>query len=392
MSEYISGKYFTGRITNDIRAVEKALTERFLKNNQFSDDTEIQDWINRIEDLSEGKNTVIIDDKGLPSIYYRMPVRTRDQLVGDGSNDYFESWIVDNALISELYVAKYQAHNVTVESQAYAVSLYGLDPTANINFDNALAACTRKGTGHSLNTNANWMQLVLDSYTNGAFQIHGNDSYGKFSGNPTERGEGSYRYDSSGNKQVGRTKTGTGPNTWSHDGTPFGVFDMRGNVSEWVGGLKTASGGEILVLPNNDAMNSANSQAAAATTYKGISATDGSYQDAGTSGNLFYGMNGSVPGIGDDSITASTGSTNTPFKDLAAVDITVPDIAIRLGLAPISGGNQQGRFYHNGSQEDMAYRGGSFYSATNAGAFSLYLDGARTSSYNGIGFRSAFYR
>lgn len=391
MSEYVAGKFYVGEVTNNIHAVEKALTDRFLTVDGYSitDDAEKKEWIDKIEAISEGRNTVMFDAKDLPSIMYRMPVRTQDQLVGNGVNNVFESWIVDNALIKELYVAKYLASNVTVDNALYPVSLYGLDPANSINFDNSLAACQRKGTGFNLNTNANWMQLVHESYHKGAFQAHGNTNYCRYYGNTAETAEASYLY----NNQAGRSKTGTGPNTWYHDGTPFGVADMVGDVWEWCSGLKTASGGEILVLPNNDAMNPDNSQAATSDKYKGIAAADGSYTEPGTEGNLFYKVDGTTPILTDSTQgTASDAFHNVYFKDLAASGITVPNIAYRLGLMPFSGGNQAGRLYHNGSQEDLCNRGGHFVSTTDAGAFALDLDHTRAISYFHYGFRFAFYR
>ena len=52
--------------------------------------------------------------------------------------------------------------------------------------------------------------------------------------------------------------------TWSHDGTPAGIWDLNGNVSEWVGGIRTVYG-ELQVLVNNNAADPAHSQAASSS-------------------------------------------------------------------------------------------------------------------------------
>lgn len=51
---------------------------------------------------------------------------------------------------------------------------------------------------------------------------HGNTDWGKDYYHKDEQGKVS---------NFGRTYTGTGPVTWNHDHTPYGVSDLNGNVS-----------------------------------------------------------------------------------------------------------------------------------------------------------------
>ena len=70
--------------------------------------------------------------------------------------------------------------------------------------------------------------------------------------------------------------TGTGPVSWSHDGTLEGIWDLNGNIWEWMGGLRTVKG-EVQVLANNNAADLDHSQSASSAQWKAIDATTGEY-------------------------------------------------------------------------------------------------------------------
>jgi hypothetical protein len=90
------------------------------------------------------------------------------------------------------------------------------------------------------------------------FQCRGNTYYGKHHVRTDEFGIMSSETESIGTRH---TLCGTGPVSWSHDGTPFGVYEMVGNVWLWVGGFRIVNG-EIQVLPNNNAAGSLRTVAA----------------------------------------------------------------------------------------------------------------------------------
>ena len=92
-------------------------------------------------------------------------------------------------------------------------------------------------------TRAEWGLLANLSLKNGTLP-HGNTNYGKYHANPEEHGE------SAG--ESGKTKTGSGPATWTHDHTVEGVHDLTGNIWEMVRGLRIKDG-QLEMAKNNDA-------------------------------------------------------------------------------------------------------------------------------------------
>ena len=90
-----------------------------------------------VEAASGGKNTVMYDDKGYPSVMVRIPrfnLEDIDSSLGTGVHPAF---IVHGRTISEIWIGKYQAKNVN----GRACSLPGVNPTANIDFDTSKSIC-----------------------------------------------------------------------------------------------------------------------------------------------------------------------------------------------------------------------------------------------------------
>lgn len=92
---------------------------------------------------------------------------------------------------------------------------------------------------------------------------HGNTDWGKDYYHNDEQGKVS---------NLGRTYTGTGPVTWNHDHTPYGVSDLNGNVWEWLAGLRIKDG-VIEFIPDNKA----------ASPYCDLSKDSAEWQQAETS-------------------------------------------------------------------------------------------------------------
>ncbi|MBO5863423.1 MAG: SUMF1/EgtB/PvdO family nonheme iron enzyme [Paludibacteraceae bacterium] len=205
-------------------------------------------------------NRIFADDTGLPSAVVYIPKFKNSDVLTGGDDSTHPAFIVNGVEIPGFYYSKYQ--NVVHSGVAY--SLPGEDPATRITFDAARECSEAKGHGWHLSTNAEWAAIALWCKKNG-FLPYGNNDEGK-------------DVRENINKAIptknGRTATGTGPLTWSHDGTEAGIWDMNGNVKEWQGGVRIVWG-EIQILANNDAADPANSQDKTSTLWRAINAADG---------------------------------------------------------------------------------------------------------------------
>ena len=337
-------------------------------------------------------NEIILDDKGLPSVMVRIPKFKIKDVIDGGSDSTHPAFIVNGIEVPEIYISKFQ--NVIHNGRAY--SLPGEDPRTGINFDTARQACEAKGPGWHLMTNAEWAAIALWCRKNNLMP-KGNNNYGKDHTESTYVAIPTY-YDSG---KIARVATGTGPVTWSHNGEVTGIWDLNGNVSEWVGGYRVKDG-EIQILPNNDAADADNSQAADSTKWRAIM-PDGSLVDPGTAGTLKWDYTAD-PGTIDagkpfrlntvlefqQTVEAPYGSM--AFHSLTAADgVTVPEILKALALFPAdSGDHGSDRIYMRNIGERLASRGGAWNYGSYAGMFSV--SGYRSRSYASaiLGFRSAF--
>lgn len=333
-----------------------------------------------VEALSGGKNTVVLDDMGMPSIMTRIPRYNMSEVIDGAPNTPHPGFIVNGVLKDEILVSKYP--NIVLNDRAY--SLPFKDPRTSVTFDQAVNFCKNKGPGWHLMTNAEWAAVALWTKKNGTMP-RGNTDYGRDHVATHERGVEAHKADAT---RTGRVHTGSGPVTWAHDRTNAGIFDMTGNVWEWTGGMRT-NNGEIQVIENNDAADNTKDQSAGSGLWKAILAADGSLVAPGTAGTLKY--DGTSPvRIGTE--VAATASVSSMFQDIAVeAGITIPVIAKALGLAPDGTGYEgRSRFYVNTDGERLPFRGGRWADASDAGVFAASLIISRSSSSSYFGFRAAF--
>ena len=349
-----------------------------------------------IEAASGGKNTVVYDDKGNPSIMVVVPKFKLSDIDATWPSDPHPAFIVDGREMSEIYISKF----LNVVRDGRALSLPGQDPAVYVTFDTARNYCTAKGPGWHLMTNAEWAAIALWCWKNG-FMPRGNNNYGCDHSATYERGKVTYQYQDGATIRDGRTATGSGPASWYHDNTPFGIADLNGNVWEWNDGLKLVDGKIYVHGTGGVAMNNFKTQNASRNVTGWLDT--GAYFDNTTAGNA----NQTASDIGGDpmisnslsnpmyttdpSADSSYGYSTVTFESLTAkAGYTPPAMLKHLAIQP-PGANLGGDLLHiRNYGERLPVRGGGWGNAADAGVFSLYLNGARANSSNSIGFRSAY--
>ena len=338
-------------------------------------------------------NEILYDDLGMPSIMVKIPKMTYAQLGMGSSTAIHPAFIVNGQEVDEIYISKYQ--NIVNNNRAY--SLPGVDPRTGITFDAAIAACVAKGEGWHMMTQVEFGFFVRWCQHNGVMP-KGNNNYGKHNTETNYKAIPTYK---DGNGNTCRIATGTGPLTWYHDQTPSGVADLCGNIWEWTGGVRTVKG-ELQVLSNNNAADSANPQSAASTEWKAIKADDGTLITPNGSGTT----TGSVKmdwisnkltystGITD----ASPGQHSCTFANIVC-DATISDDAklllANLGMYQYTGATElfSGHIcYFDNAQDERCFVCGGAWNNSSYGLASFNGSYARSDSSSLIGFRSAYIK
>lgn len=389
---YVSGPYTSGQLLRDVRAVEDAITQHFRERGPITDAADQRSMTERLLDVSQGRNTVIFDDQGNPSVMVRVPFMRLSDLELGWPDDPHPAFVIGNRTLSEVYIAKYQAMVVGSGSAARAVSLRGVEPTAAINFDNARAACINKGPGWHLMTNAEWAAIALWCRRNG-FWPRGNDYYGSHHQRQHERGDVIHRY---GGRNA-KVATGSGPVSWTHDGTPFGIYDLRGNVWEWVDGLKLVNG-RIYVHPGNDYTvgNSEGNVDGWVDTqryFDGTQPGDNEQTDHQVPGSVVLSNTRQYPMYTGGDTNAHYGYISQPFRDTQPRSgVTVPDLLRYLAIMPPTDTStmKTDHLWVRNYGERVAARGGYWVHAGNAGVCALALDVHRSLAHVVRGLRAAF--
>ena len=348
-------------------------------------------------------NKLLYDDKGLPSVMVFIPKFKLSEVITGGADAYHPAFIINGTVVDGIYISKYQ--NVVENGRAY--SLPGKDPANNMTWDTARGYCEAKGAGWHMMTKAEWGMIALWCKAHGIFP-KGNNSYGKDTTETTYQAI-PMTYTSDNPPKIAHTATGTGPLTWSHDGTMKGIMDLNGNVSEWEGGFRTVYG-ELQFLsndhavPGNDGADKSHSQAAngkwmaldASTgqfiTPNGSGTTTNSVKVAKVSNKPKYvisiaeGQTGDSISSGIHEITCSEDIGDAAKKVLRAFALLPEDGAV---AADYGDGDQL--YFNNNAAERLVGGGGSYGSTSSAGVFFSNGSGyARSGTHSSFGFRAAY--
>ena len=335
-----------------------------------------------IEALSGGKNTVLFDDLGMPSVMVPFPKLKMSDLIAGGSENIHPAFSVDGVEKSVIYVSKYQ--NIVLNERGYSLPMR--DPRASLNFDQAVAYCRNKGKGWSLTPYSLWSAIALWCRKNGTMP-RGNNNYGADHAYGHEKGVPTY-YESG---KIARCATGSGPNTWNHNWMPDGIADLNGNVWEWCAGMRLMNG-EIQIIPYANCMAADASMGASSTLWKAIAA-DGTLVEPGTAGTLKYNyVSGHIQLTSGDITPEDTWRGDTYQNMTLDSALTVPEIAKALLIYPDEPGGDYGGdgHYMNNSGERLPLCGGGWGITSSAGVFSVSLNYPRSNSSAPLGFRSAY--
>jgi len=359
-----------------------------------------------LEAASGGKNTLLFDDLGRPSVMVRIPMFLWSDVLEGAPEEPCSAFVAGGKVLDSIWISKYL--NVIEYGRAY--SLPGRDPAHTLSIDEARAACAAKGPGWHLLTNAEWCALMHWSVKNGTVP-RGNAAFGANPDRSWERGTLAIQKRGRGMEEEMRTLTGSGPDSWNHDGGPWGIADLAGNIWDWVAGFRTVDG-ELQFIPDNDSALNVD-EGPESSCWRAM-LPDGTMTVPGTPGTLKY--DGGAPGTDSPEDIGVPGGyrLNTEmvncnytgheieiahraygwsfFADLAPADgVTVPPIAGYLGAVPVPGGyRDKSVFFLRNYGERVAARGGSWFDGAYGGIWELYLRETREFIYPDIGFRAAW--
>jgi len=329
-------------------------------------------------------NTVLYDDKGNPSIMVRVPKFKISDVIDGGSDDVHPAFIVNNYEVPEIFISKYS--NVLINDRA--CSLPNVNPTTEIARDKAKNACENKGIGWHLMSNAEWAAIALWCKKNG-FLPRGNNSFGKDVNYSFECGRITYSYYENDELINGKTATGSGPVSWSHDNTTAGIYDMNGNVWAQISGLRFVEG-EIQIIPNNDSA-AAIDESFDSPHWKAIR-SDGKLISPGGSDTLKIDIESNkifISKSGKKKIDKWSDSLFGTFDS----NLEAPEILKSLALYPADEtGYEKQKIWCNNTKERLPWRGGTWDAFENSGVFCLFACYERTHISKWAGFRSSYVK
>jgi hypothetical protein len=352
------------------------------------------------EAATGGRQTVLYDSKGYPSIMQIIPkfnMQDVHSMLGTGIHPAF---IVDGVVKEQIFIGVYQAMN----ADGVAVSIPNMPPANYMDYDQAVQCCAAKGQGWHLMTNWEWAAIALWCIKNET-QPRGNTNWRRAHDAAYETGVASDSVAPGTASGDGRTFTGSGPASWRHDGTYQGIADLTGNVWEWTGGLKLNRG--RIYMPNDNNYSLPESSWPAQDVYFDASAGPGDGNGSSANGTPIlsntvstYSENPDTAAELDLDYTYIAGASgwqgiglSTGYNGLGA------EIRQRMARALIAPAllstdtvkiGAKGAVWIRNYGERLPLRGGSWSTGAGAGLGALSLDIRRPLRGVGGGFRPAF--
>lgn len=329
-----------------------------------------------VERASGGRQTLLYDDLGNPSVMNIIPIFRYEDLgytedMGTGVVSCFDVGTGTNK--NEIFIGAFQSSLVG----SRAVSLPRTDQATSVNFDTAKTYCANKGAGWHLMTMHEWAAISLWCMANG-FEPRGNTNYGRAHDRYVERGrrmDGGLPGDTAG---PARVHCGSGPDAWRHNNSPWGISDLVGNVWEWMDGFKLQDGKIIASTFNTQQEESWEAQAA--------------YFDSTlTTGGAPKLSDAVVNRLGEIGDNKNAGySASEAFNVMTKAGTYVSNQLLKRLLVEPSTVLPKGRVYMRNFGERLPFRGGDWSSGSNAGLAALACNNSRVSAGGNTGFRLAF--
>jgi hypothetical protein len=342
-------------------------------------------------------NALKYDDKEAPSIMVYIPKMRICDVLSSSDTSALPAFRVNGKETDGFWFGKYQ----TIHRNGRAYSMPGEDPAVNADLDTFVTYARAKGDHWHEATAAEWAAIALWCHKNGC-EPYGNNNYGKDTRESAYKAIPSCSKDSYG--RIQRVATGTGPVTWSHDGTLEGIWDMNGNVSEWLIGLRLVKG-ELQILEDNNAADPTADLSATSTAWKAIDAAtgklvtpDGNGTTSGTVKldyiNSIWTYSTSITSQSDSgrsctfkSVTCDS-SIGNAAKLLLQTLAMLPDTSLTGDGIDASYGNDY-FWANNAAAERCLSRGSGWAYGGSAGVFFLNLFNPRSVSGGLLGGRSA---
>ena len=329
-----------------------------------------------VERASGGRQTVLYDDLGNPSVMNIIPIFRYEDLgyaadMGTGVATCFD--VGTGANKSEIFIGAFQSSLVG----SRAVSLPRTDQATSVNFDTAKTYCANKGAGWHLMTMHEWAAISLWCMANG-FEPRGNTNYGRAHDRYVERGrrmDGGLPGDTAG---TARVHGGSGPDAWRHINSPWGISDMVGNVWEWLDGFKLQDGQIIASTFNTQAEANWVAQAA---YFDATLATGGALK-------LSDAVVNRLGAIGDNQNAGY--SASEAFNVMTKAGTYVSNQLLKRLLVEPAAVLPKGRVYMRNFGERLPFRGGSWSYVSSAGLAALHCSFSRAFPGGDVGFRLAF--
>lgn len=352
----------------------------------------------KVELESQGKQTVLYTMKGQPSYMNVFTLTHCEDLGEDVGQGPHPAFIVNAKVCSELFYGTYAG----VVRQGELISLPGVQPAAHLDFDTAVQLARANGKGWHLSTNAERALLMLYCQQQ-HYAPRGNTENGRCVVNPVDQGRrvdhGDLDYPA-GNPA---TYTGSGPDAWRHDHSPYGIADLCGNMWEWQAGLRLVDG-EIQIVANNDASYADLSKHSKA--WQALNLLDGSLIAVGQEMSAKYDApsanlqaNAGTPILSHQILNYNgpcgdqghpPGLMDGNFQDIAcATHHSIAPIFKCLGLFPNLAGHDRAQVYLRNYGERMMLAGGAWYSGHAAGLAALCLSHSRHHQSLSTGARPA---